>query len=396
MLLGFAILGLASACAAADQAYMKDFEVCGYGKVRPGAAFPGNRGMQEPVDLYCTGAAHLTGLNMGTGQRMQQNPALGARYVLRAAEAGYVPAQAAAGVLYAGGTGVPQNFAEAAKWYRKAAENGHVQAASNLALLYYRGQGVPRDLNESRKWNEFAAGRGSALAEDNLYWQQRGPQPRPPDPEDYDRAVQLWMAKDKAGSFALFLKSAQAGNWYAQTAVGLDYEFGDGVQPNMAQAIAWYTKAASSGFRVAQSCLGNLYSAGKGIARNDAEALKWYQKAADQRDPNGYYGLARAYEYGFGVKQDRRAAIQYYEKAGARGLPEGTSMAEYLKDPNHPDIPSDASWYGSAAPSGGGHNTLEVLAANDRRSAQERLQLETMRQRDQGLICAMCSANRPH
>jgi TPR repeat protein len=358
---------------AAEQAYMKDFEVCGYGTLRKGAVFPGNRGTQEPVDLYCMGAAYVTGMNMGTGQRSQQNQPLGFQYMLKAAEQGYVPAQAAVGTLYAAGTGVAQNFAEAAKWYRKAAEAGHVQAAANLAILYTKGQGVPRDPNQASEWNRAAAKGGSAIAEDNLYRQRRGPQPEPPDPADFEQGSKLYDAKNFTASFQACMKAAQAGNWFAETSVGLMYENGEGVQQNLPQAVAWYTKAANAGFRVAQAFLGNMYVQGKGVPVNNAEALKWYQKSAEQHYDGGYFGLARMYEYGFAVKADRQKAIDLYDEAGARGNSPGHFMAEYLRDPSHPDIPP---YYTTGTPAASGTSDAARAIAGAVRVLQQQRQRE--------------------
>ena len=82
-----------------------------------------------------------------------------------------------------------------------------------------------------------------------------------------------------------------------------------------------------------------MYVQGKGVPLNYAEALKWYQKSSEQHYDGGYFGLARMYEYGFAVKADRQKAIEFYDKAGARGNGPGHAMAEYLRDPSHPDIP---------------------------------------------------------
>ena len=79
------------------------------------------------------------------------------QYTLQAAEQGYVPAQAAAGIMYAVGKGVQQNYAEAGKWWIKAAEGGHVLAANNVSMLYRSGVGVRPDPAVADKWAKFVA-----------------------------------------------------------------------------------------------------------------------------------------------------------------------------------------------------------------------------------------------
>jgi TPR repeat protein len=116
--------------------YRKDYEVCA------------NRtaGQNEPIDLYCSGE-----------KTMRTDPASAFQSTLKAAEQGYVPAQAAVGMMYADGKGTQQSYPEAAKWWNKAAEAGHVLAASNLSMIYRGGAGVPSDPKLSEKWAKFAA-----------------------------------------------------------------------------------------------------------------------------------------------------------------------------------------------------------------------------------------------
>jgi TPR repeat protein len=89
------------------------------------------------------GGSYLLGYNLATGQRIPKQLAEVFRYTRQAAEQGYVPAEAALGMMYADGKGVQQNYAEAGTRWNKAAEGGHVLAASNLSMLYKGGSGVP-------------------------------------------------------------------------------------------------------------------------------------------------------------------------------------------------------------------------------------------------------------
>ena len=78
------------------------------------------------------------------GSLLRTRVAEGFALTLQAAEAGYVPAQAQVGMLYAVGKGTAQNFAEAAKWWIKAAEAGHGLSATNASMVF-RGSGVKGD-----------------------------------------------------------------------------------------------------------------------------------------------------------------------------------------------------------------------------------------------------------
>jgi TPR repeat protein len=116
--------------------YRKDYEVC--------ASRPA--GQTEPVDLYCSGE-----------KTIRTDPSTAFQSTLKAAEQGYVPAQAAVGMMYADGKGTQQNYPEAARWWNKAAEGGHVLAASNLSMIYRGGAGVKGDPKLSEKWAKFVA-----------------------------------------------------------------------------------------------------------------------------------------------------------------------------------------------------------------------------------------------
>jgi hypothetical protein len=144
---------------AKDAGYLKDYEVCGWGKSDRGDAYPGNRGTQKPEDLYCMGGASLLGYN-----RAPKNPALAFKYTLQAAEQGYVPAEAAVGMMYANGKGVQQNYPEAARWWIAAAEGGHVLAAGNVSMLYRGAAGVRPDPTVANKWAKFVADHSSNAA----------------------------------------------------------------------------------------------------------------------------------------------------------------------------------------------------------------------------------------
>jgi hypothetical protein len=83
------------------------------------------------------------------------------KYTLQAAEQGYVPAEAAVGMMFADGKGVEQNYAEAGKWWIAAAEGGHILAAGNVSMLYRGGSGVRPDAAVANKWAKFVSDHSS-------------------------------------------------------------------------------------------------------------------------------------------------------------------------------------------------------------------------------------------
>ena len=95
---------------AKNASYRKDYEVCAAGNVA-----------NEQVDLFCKGKS------ASLEQAFQ--------YTLKSAEMGYIPAQAAVGIMYANGKGVQQNYTEAGNWLKKAADGKHPLAILNAARV---------------------------------------------------------------------------------------------------------------------------------------------------------------------------------------------------------------------------------------------------------------------
>ncbi|MCZ2148522.1 MAG: HEAT repeat domain-containing protein [Bryobacterales bacterium] len=131
--------------------YLKDYDVCASGRTSG-----------EAEDLFCKGGASLLGYDLRTREAARKDPARAFQSTLRAAGLGYVPAEAAVGMMYAVGKGVEQDFAKAAEWWVKAAEGGHVPAAGNAAMVYRGGAGVPPDPKLADKWAKFAAGHAAS------------------------------------------------------------------------------------------------------------------------------------------------------------------------------------------------------------------------------------------
>jgi hypothetical protein len=95
----------------------------------------------EAADLFCAGAAAVS-----------KNPAEGFQSTLKAAQAGYVPAQEVVGMMYAVGKGVQQDYKEAAKWFLTAAESGNPRAAANFVAT---SRSLRGDVELTERWTKF-------------------------------------------------------------------------------------------------------------------------------------------------------------------------------------------------------------------------------------------------
>ena len=76
--------------------------------------------------------------------------------------------------------------------------------------------------------------------------------------------------------------AADQGDAGAQTALGVIYANGLGLQKDPEKGLEWFRKAADQGYANAQNNLGTMYDRGDGVEQNYAEAIKWYRLAADQ------------------------------------------------------------------------------------------------------------------
>ena len=195
------------------------------------------------------------------------------RWITKAANQGYAPAEYELGRIYLYGRGIPADYGQALIWERKAAEQGDARAQRDLAFMYERGVGVAADPAQAAEWNRKAAMQGNAEA-------------------------QLHLAK------------------------GLDE--GAGVNKDAEEARRWYSKAARQDQPTAQLELARQ-SAGQG---NCPVAVHWYEEAAGHGQTQAMYELGRLYLRKCGPDQDK--AFKWF-KIGARfGSTESKAEAEQL------------------------------------------------------------------
>jgi len=119
-----------------------------------------------------------------------------------------------------------------------------------------------------------------------------------------------------------FRKAAEQGYAEAQNNLGYCYEYGQGVEKNLAEAVSWYRKAAEQGHAAAQTNLGGCYKQGYGVEQNFTEAVSWYRKAAEQGNAVAQGNLGVCYKIGQGVEQSYTEAVSWYRKAAEQGLAE--------------------------------------------------------------------------
>lgn len=105
--------------------------------------------------------------------------------------------------------------------------------------------------------------------------------------QNYKQAEKFQKSEKNEEAFEYYLKAARQGDAEAQFYLGLCYNYGDGVEKDLSEAVVWFRKAAHQGLAQAQFNLGLCYYNGNGVEKNLSEAVKWFRKAAVQ-------GLAKA------------------------------------------------------------------------------------------------------
>lgn len=195
----------------------------------------------EPEAQYALGNAYEI------GEAVKPNPEEALNWWLKAAEAGYAPAQAKYGDR------VYSDPVAKLKWHRLAAEQGYAPSQTEIGKRYLGGNGTERDREQAKLWLAKAAESGDEAAIKSL---------------EKIALNENWVRKQRV--------TAQQGDAYSQRHLGQAYHFGEGVEYDIKKAVRWYERAAVGGDGDAQYMLGSLYQFGHEIETDLVEAFKWY------------------------------------------------------------------------------------------------------------------------
>lgn len=126
---------------------------------------------------------------------------------------------------------------------------------------------------------------------------------------EYHLALQLWQP------------AAEAGDAQAMNNLGVLYDKGLGVEPDVGRALYWYAKSAEAGHPSGMCNFGRMLEQGRGIPQDVEEAARWFDLAARKGQPEAQYNLGMLYEQGHGVGKDDAAAAAWYSRAAAANQP---------------------------------------------------------------------------
>jgi hypothetical protein len=136
-------------------------------------------------------------------------------------------------------------------------------------------------------------------------------------------ALIAYSAAERNSPIEKLKKDAFNGDLNAQLMLGLDYDFGTGVNQNYSEAARWYQLAANRGNPIAQNNLGRFFQYGVGGKSTDYhQAMTLYQQSADQGFPPAQCNIGYMYDLGLGVPTNKVEAITWYRDAAQQGYPE--------------------------------------------------------------------------
>ena len=225
--------------------------------------------------------------------------------VKKAAEMGYVHAQAQLGILYECGTGTEKNCNEALKWYLKAVDQGSPDAMYRLGKLYSSGKDVSQDLPKAMEYFKLAAEKGdefSCIEIGEMYYYGLGVQNR-----------------DIVEAEKWYTKAFESNNRYIQHKIIEKYENGDGIDKNISRVVRLLKKIADAGDKYALNKLGKMYYNGIGVLQSNKNAVECYEQAAEQGDAYDKYKLGEMFEEGIDVSPNANQAMRWYDIAAKEG-----------------------------------------------------------------------------
>ena len=247
-------------------------------------------------------AMYILACNKANGVCGEKDPQGAFALCLKAAEAGFVPAQESVAKQYAIGSSVPVDHERAAYWAEKAAA-GDENAKCEMGKLYYFQL---KDYQKAKYWLEKAAEKNVSEALNTLGMMYNGGLGVPAD---------LNKARD------YYQKAADANNKEACFNLAELYAEGQGVPKNTTLAAKLYQKAVDLGDTTAAPInLSVLYRQGNGVPKNPAKAAQLLQIAVDDGNAIAANILAGMYRNGEGVPRNLYRAYVLYTQAEKGGF----------------------------------------------------------------------------
>lgn len=275
------------------------------------------------------------------GFESDSDPAEAFAWLLRAAEAGKVEAQANVGWLRLRGIGCERDRAEAHQWLTAAAVHNVSQAALGLAEYYGASDAVDQDLSQSALWAKKAAELGNASGSHRYGLALRdgvGVERDPSEAEKYlalaveqghptagyDGAVLALARNPSAGEVQALIERvrlcAKRNHILSAMLLADLYGRGDRLPPDIREVAHWYRVAADLGDVRAQFMIGCLYARGEGVGLDLKHAARYFELAGNAGHPQAAFNLGVFSLNGQGIEQSFSEAKRWFAAASKGGL----------------------------------------------------------------------------
>lgn len=132
-------------------------------------------------------------------------------------------------------------------------------------------------------------------------------------------AQEAYSSKRFEDALSLYRQAADKGSSVASFQIGTMYERGEGVKPNMGEAVRWYEKAAERGSAAAAKRLAILYYDGEGVEKSPERVIKYYWRAGELGGTDAYFTLGQILWSGRMGPRDPAKAMEAFRKAAERG-----------------------------------------------------------------------------
>lgn len=130
-------------------------------------------------------------------------------------------------------------------------------------------------------------------------------------------AAMAYASGDIAKARNIWEEMAANGDAQAMNNLGVLYDTGKGVEPDIGRALHWFAKSANAGNPSGMNNYGRMLEQGRGMPANAEEAARWFDLAAREGQSEAQYNLGILYEMGRGVPRDETAAAAWYSRAAS-------------------------------------------------------------------------------
>lgn len=207
------------------------------------------------------------------GKGVHQDKNKGIEWFKKAAALGDASSMNELGSIYENGDGVNVDYKAAFNWYKKAAER-NIDGICNLGIMYMTGKGIECDYEKAFQLFSNAVFLENKHAR-SLYLLA------------FCYAYGYGIMQNEKYAFNLFSQASDLGSMEAKFQLTNFYREGrGGVEINYKKAFELCKESAEAGIPLAQTALGLYYILGEGVEEDYNEGIKWLQKAADNGETN--------------------------------------------------------------------------------------------------------------